>query len=48
VCSGIHRHDLGIKIGEMPDAKKLLALYKKYSVQPTFVVSLLKDIILNT
>ena len=45
VCSGIHRHDLEIEIGGMPSTKNLLKLYEKYSVKPTFVISLLKDII---
>ena len=44
VCSGIHRHDLEIKTGDMPNTENLLRLYEKYSVQPTFVISLLKDI----
>ena len=45
VCSGIHRHDLKIEMGDMPSTENLLKLYKKYSVKPTFVISLLKDII---
>ena len=47
VCSGVHRHDLKIKMGDMPTTESLSALYKKYSIKPTFVVSLLKDIIYN-
>jgi ribonucleotide monophosphatase NagD (HAD superfamily) len=47
ICSGVHRHDLEINIGDMPVEKNLLKLYEKHSLKPTFVVSLLKDIISN-
>lgn len=48
ICSGIHRHDLGIDVGDMPDEKNLSQLYAKHSLKPTFVVSLLKDIVSNS
>ena len=44
VCSGIHRNDFGIKIGEVP--KDIMHfIQNKYSVTPKFVVSLLKDLL---
>jgi HAD superfamily hydrolase (TIGR01459 family) len=45
VCSGIHRHDLKIDVGAFPTDENLLKLYKKYSLEPTFVLSVLSDII---
>lgn len=44
VCSGIHRHDLAIGVGEIPEEENLMKLYEKYSLKPTFVISLLRDI----
>ncbi|WP_236870230.1 TIGR01459 family HAD-type hydrolase [Candidatus Bandiella numerosa] len=47
VCSGIHRHDLKINVGEFPAEENLLRLYKEHSLKPTFVLSILSDIIKN-
>jgi len=47
VCSGIHRHDLKINVGEFPAEENLLILYKEHSLKPTFVLSILSDIIKN-
>ena len=44
VCSGIHRHDLQIKVGELPNQDNLSKLYKKHSLKPTYVLSILSDI----
>ena len=44
VCSGIHRHDFGIEIGDMPKGI-LQDIKKKYSVTPNYVVSLLRDLV---
>ena len=44
VCSGIHRHDFEIEIGEMPKGV-LQNLKKKYSISPNYVVSLLRDLV---
>ena len=45
ICSGVHRHDLEINMGDIPSAENLSRLYEKHSIKPTFVISLLKDII---
>ncbi len=44
VCSGIHRHDLQINVGEIPTKENLSKLYKKYSLKPTYVLSILSNI----
>ena len=45
ICSGIHRHELSIKIGEFPTHYQLTKLYNKYSFKPHFVLSSLSDIV---
>ncbi|MFQ3307548.1 MAG: HAD superfamily hydrolase (TIGR01459 family) [Candidatus Midichloriaceae bacterium] len=45
VSSGVHRHHLEIKLGEQPHKDVLQALFEKYSTKPTYVVSLLKDLL---
>jgi len=46
VCSGIHRHDLNISVGQKPTDNNLLKLFKKYSFRPTYILSTLSNIIL--
>ncbi len=45
VSSGIHRNELEINIGQKAEEDRLKELFKKHSVKPTYVVSLLKNII---
>ena len=45
ICSGIHRHELNIKVGELPTNYRLAQLYNKHSFKPHFVLSILSEIV---